>query len=153
MAIPQELQEVVQRILIDKTLSVEALDAVKAIHVDNTKLNSTVVELRSTIENNNGRISALTTELGVFKNLEEQLKARETAVAAREKLMTDLEKKAAVADAISQTFDKCFDKVFRNATINKSVVSNVPVAVEGGNNGCGFVSSHPGSENSSETQS
>ena len=131
MSVTAELNEVITKILMDKTLSVEALEAVKAITEESKKLTA---KLESLDRDYVSKCNALNQKVEENTDLRGQLiklTEREKAVEKRELAITELEKKAAVQEAIASTFNICFDKVFRNISVHRNVTGNIPVAVEG----------------------
>lgn len=145
------LQDAIKAILLDRTLSVETLDAVKEIQEQNVKLEETNKTLLRSLTTADELAHSQASRLAVYSTNEKTLAGRIAAVVERETKITELEKAAAVAQAESKVFNLCFDKVFRNVAVHKSTTSNIPVGVNGAGQSPGYVSSHPASSIETET--
>jgi len=149
----KNLQEALKLVLLDRTLSVETLDAVKEIQANNIKLQEANTNLGIDLAAMSVKVVTLNEKLTAHSIKEETLAKRILGVLERETKITALEQSAAVAQAESKVFNMCFDKVFRNISVNKSIVSNIPVGVNGGPTNSGFVSNYPASSVETETAS
>lgn len=88
-------------------------------------------------------------EIATLKATEAAMVAREKAVSDREKIIGTLEQNAAVARAESTVYSRCFDTVFRNFTINKSMMKSVPIVTPGNS----YPTMHTETESETETVS
>ena len=124
------LQEVLDGIIQDKTFSMEAVDAIKALRDDLQKekaRSNALFEEVMQVEKNNDRLSdenfAINKEIIAWRERDEELRKRESHIAM-------LERSEAVAQSKADAIGLCFDTVFRNTVFRESFNKMVPNGVD-----------------------
>lgn len=105
-----------------------------------------IQKLDAEVHNKNSKINELNAALDKHK----QLDARESEISSREKKLeiTILTERLNNANSNIGLIGGFVDKLVRNVEVRKEVFGQVPIAVSGGSNGCGFVSN--GTQNITE---
>lgn len=132
MASTHELSEMIDALVREKTFSLDAIDAVKALR-DKAK------DLEQTIERRNGDLATVSKnaanmerEIGALKREIESLSKIHDGIAEREAKVVENEKLAAVAKAESAAYKHALETVFRPNTVRERVIDNIPIAVDSG---------------------
>lgn len=140
MANEKALLDMIQKMVEDKTFSLEGLQAIAKLR-ENAVENQTKIlryeEIIKDIKLENERFREVHREL--TKNIEDWKaaeKTKETAMAAREKNVSSLETRTAVAEAKESTLQSVFQTLFKNTvvreSVQRSVVSEIPAQYAGG---------------------
>ncbi len=133
-----QLNELLQKILTEKTLSVEAMDVVKNLSSEHKILQETVESNKKVIEKRDEEIRKLIEENTNLKGevtswleKESNLVGREKAVADIEHQKTLLQKDVDHNKERADEMKEVFGIVFRNTITRKRVQGQIPVAVQG----------------------
>lgn len=129
MATTDSLIAQINRLVEEKTFSLDALSAIEGIK---NAAQSAQKELEAAREElKNERANSLRLGEIVAQNIAagSELAKRVAAVEAREKVMTELEKKAAIADAVSSAQKEMVALVFRNLEVRQSVFGSQPAVI------------------------
>ena len=124
------LQDVLDGIIQDKTFSMEAVDAIKALRDDLQKEKDERARLLTelqVIELNRDRLA------DDFKEVDGELsrwRSREDDLLKRESKISQLEKAEAVAQAKADAVGLCFDSVFRNTVFREEFNKSIPCGVD-----------------------
>ena len=124
------LQDVLDGIIQDKTFSMEAVDAIKALRDDLQKEKDKNKELQAEIEAIEKRADSLFDKNKDIICENESWKLREEGLLARESKIGQLERAEAVAQAKADAVGLCFDSVFRNTVFREEFNKSIPCGVD-----------------------
>jgi hypothetical protein len=124
-----DILKLIDKAVEEKTFSLEGLGAVQKIKEQAGVLQKRVEALEAELD----RAKTFTSELRnviVARDTEiSVLKGRETAVAARELKMFELEKATAVAEAVRLTIDTMFTRMFANRQYRENIMDSHSKAI------------------------
>lgn len=153
-----ELVQIIERLIEEKTFSVEGVKAVEALREKAVSLEVALERTRNTLDDRNAELIRLRSEAATKDQLLMEWGARERSLVAREKdadkAIYDSEKHQAVANVWQQAMSM----VFKPAAIRTEIQRQVAVPVEGhpGGHGYsptgGFVTTHPETETTTTSQ-
>lgn len=115
-----DLTKAIDKLLNEKTFTVEAVRGIEELRKRAADLHSQLARTQELQREYSDKYAIAAGENAI-------LKARENAVAEREKKMTELEMKAAVESAKAQVWDQCFGRIFANRIVREHVNDSVPV--------------------------
>lgn len=133
-----QLNDLLQKILTEKTLSVEAMDVVKNLSKEHKELKELVELKQELIKNRDEEIGVLKEENTKLKNSIDSWLQKESNLVDREKAVTDIEHQKELLNKDithqkerSDEMKEVFGIVFKNTITRKKVQGQVPVAVPG----------------------
>ncbi len=141
-----ELTQLIDKMVHEKTFSMEGVEAVKALRDKAQDMEAELTRIKAGYEREKQQVSAWERKNGAAENRLKAWEAREQALQKRELTMTELEKAAAVARAKEETFRECVGLVFRNSTLRREMFGQQPIA-----DNSGFATQQPKSETVTET--
>ena len=121
-----ELTILIDKLVTEKTFSLDALDAIKILRDKATAQDEFIAEMKQQAQQKHADFLAVTKDRDRLFEAEATLAARAFKVSEREEKVTSLEKAAAVAEAKAAALGHCFDTVFRNTVFRE--MSNRAVA-------------------------
>lgn len=127
----EALTALIDDLIREKTFSLEAVDAIKALRDKAKALEDGLYVSRTDLEKERGKVTTLESEKSAWKARESAVASRDAAVAEREKKITELEKSSAVAAAKSEIWSDAFHTIFKNTVVRRNVSSNVPLMASG----------------------
>lgn len=128
MEITKEIDDIIEKALVDKTFSLEVIEKIK-------ELKERVIELDSVKEENKNLKKSLTTaetEIGYKEGALENWNKREEELKTREAKVTESETKAASAETRLSDYKEMFGIVFRNPVLKETVFKSSQVQRESG---------------------
>lgn len=117
----ETLDQAIQNLVTEKTLSAEALEALKNIVDENKRLKSSQQLSEETIARLNQMVRDLAAQVSELTTQEGAVKAREVAVTEREKEIQKLEFTAQYAELRRNDVIDMFRTVFRNPIVRTTV--------------------------------
>lgn len=132
MASTHELSEMIDALVREKTFSLDAIDAVKALRDKAKDLEETVKQQKVSLEASKIYTDGIERENGALRREIESLSKIHDGIAEREAKVVENEKLAAVAKAESAAYKHALETVFRPNTVRERVVDNIPIAVDNG---------------------
>lgn len=120
------LTEQIRKIVESETLTGKGLQAFTAALDKVQNLERDIGKANELIKKQEEEIAILSRERSSMKAEIERFKAAHGQLAERESAITNLEKKAAVCEAVAETWEKACGLVFRNTTIRESMYGQVP---------------------------
>ena len=134
------LLDMIQKMVENKTFSLEGLQAIAKLRENAVANETKLLEYEESIKRlklENERFREVHREL--TKNIEDWKvaeKNKETIMAVREKNVSNLETRTAVAEAKENTLQSVFQMLFKNTvvreSVQRSVVSEIPAQYSGG---------------------
>jgi septal ring factor EnvC (AmiA/AmiB activator) len=143
-----ELTDLIDKLVVEKTLSFEAIDKVKELKDKAEDLEGRLGDVENDNKHLGERSMKLSDENGELRATIANWEKRENSLNEREGKISELEKCKAIAEAVSASQKQMFETIFKNVTVRRSVNKSVPVA----DHTSGYISSHPESEDSEETE-
>lgn len=120
----EDLTKLIEETIRDNTFSVEAVEGIKRIKDNAALLQARNTQLETDINAMRNTNAGLAREINNIRDENERLLKADADVKAREARVFELEKNAAVAEAIGQTYEKVFDKIFANPIVRTKVTEN-----------------------------
>ncbi len=125
-----KLEKALEEIIEDKTFSLAAVEAIKAMRTDNTVLEKRNQSLDDELKRAKDNETELRERNDELIGQVGDWQAREGALEVREAEITKLEKSAAVAVGKSEMLGLCFDGIFKNTIFRESFNKSVPGGVD-----------------------
>lgn len=137
-----ELTDLVDRLVQERTFSLEAAGPIKDLRDKADALQKQVNSLRRELEEKKYEANRLEAKISGQKAEIEAWGKREADLRTREGRAADLEKALAVAEAKHQTVDLCFSRLFANRVVREHVQDSIPVVRNYGGSGGDCVERH-----------
>ena len=146
------LQKALDEAITKGTFSLDALEAIKALKEDSINVKEQLKRSEEVKQDNTIKINQLNGE--VSKQVTEllEMSKRLEGIEKREKEATKLECEVEKHKAVSDAYWNITSLVFKNTTIKKEMFGTTPVAVDGGQSGCGFVQNEETKTTETETK-
>lgn len=118
-----ELTEMIDRIVTEKTFTMDALEAIQALKVKAEQLEYRNASLTKDLSDSQVVRSRLTQQLSSVQIKLQTLEEHEQEVAAREAKVVEHEKRAAIAEAVSAAYKDALKIVFAPNVVRNTVQS------------------------------
>lgn len=122
-----DLTRAIDALVEQKTFSLDALEAIKALRDKAGELEKNAAAQATTITRLGEEVVEARRQNEAHLQRKGAIDKRETDVAARELKIGELEKSAAVTAAVSATWSACFDKLFANRIVRERLQTSVPI--------------------------
>lgn len=133
----KKVQEAIQILIETKTFSLEGVKAIQEMRNAYEMLKKTYEAKREEYSSLSAKYGEQSSKLNKLVNDEANIRSREEAVTKREDKMTRLEIEKECADKMVGHTISMFNTVFRNATLQTSVMKNIVIPLEGNPGGNG----------------
>lgn len=132
------LEQALNKIIEEKTFSVEATEAIVKLRADFSVLKDQYNHLEKSYDKlNKSEINLIEDNIKLRNRLQEY-DIREADLLAREKKITRLEIEKECADKLVSHTTGLFNTVFANASLKTSIMKNVPVVTDMAGGGSGY---------------
>ena len=152
MTAKTELLSAIDKIVYEKTFTMEGLQAINGLREKAEKLENELITVKDRIKNGTEENSRLNRIIASSEKEKNNVNARELAVTEREKKQLELEIKAATSDARAATIATCFDGVFRNAKIREQVFRSDVIMRSDGTSHGGYPQTVQNTDNVTRTE-
>lgn len=125
--VDHRIADVIRKVVTERSLRKDALDQYLRALTDVEALENRCKEFEKLLAEKDDAIRRRYEEGFEQEQKLKEAIARETAIAKREKRMTDLEREHAVAVAQAEELRKCFNLLFKNVEMRRQVTETVPV--------------------------
>lgn len=142
MADQNQLSNLIDKMVQEKTFSLDALTAIQKLRESALEMERTIALLREDREAQRIVGEELNRKLHEANLQLANIAIREKSVEEREAKIFALEKSEAVANAKSSTLDSMFDRIFRNTIVRETINRDVPLTRSYGNNAGDTVERH-----------
>jgi len=122
----QNLLKMIDELVEKKTFSLDAIEAVKKMRDEAKQLADQVVKLEADGQLKEAKLQSYSAEIIKLRSNESDVTQREGAVAKRELTVVELDKKTAVAEAVTVAVKECFGLVFRNLELRSTMFGQAP---------------------------
>ena len=155
----EQLNEVLQKLLTEKTFSPETLEIVQKLDSDFKSLQEENKKLEEQIKQDGISFSDLKKQKETLELIANEYKERTELLVAREKAVLEIEhdkallqKDVACHKAVSDNVKEVVGLVFKNTTVRKSVCSNYPVVKRGYNGNSDYMEQVTKNDSIQETE-
>lgn len=128
----EDLNKVIDQIVTEKTMSLEAVDAIKQMRERNNTLRETNSRLEKTNNDYAEKLITFQEDIKKLKEERDHILAMDSAFKVREEKATRQECEVEKHKAVSDTYSTVFQIIFRNTTVRRTVSKDVITPLEGG---------------------
>lgn len=125
MSVELDIIEIIDKLIQEKTFSLDALKAIEELKEKAEDLGSTLTRAQDACNQYDNDLTKSESHLAKARQDIEHWQKRESELKEREAKVFDHEKAKAVAEARAEVFDHCFKTVFANVTIRRNVSRSV----------------------------
>lgn len=123
MSAAHELTGMIDKLVTEKTFTMDALEAIQALKVKAEQLEAQNEKLTKDLTTAQANVKELTDKLSDAHSKNQEWNGREKAIVARELKMFENEKNAAVANAVSAAYRDALKTVFAPNVVRQSVMA------------------------------
>lgn len=119
-----ELTDMIDKMVAEKTFTLEGVEAIKKLRDRAAEQEGAITKLKELDEEHRRELARVRTELASAKEKNTYWAGREEAIAGREKVMSNVEKNGAVAEAVAAAYKDAMSIVFKPNMVRESVFRN-----------------------------